>query len=134
MDNLKWVSLPARDSKPMIKVIAILGFFLMLLVGFVELSWVGLFIAFFVSIIVFMQFVFPTTFTINENTLIVEFLFSKKEYDFARIKSYYPDNTGVLLSPFISPSRLENFRGIYVRYGRENKEKIVGMIKERVKV
>jgi hypothetical protein len=81
-----------------------------------------------------MQFVFPTTFTINENTLIVEFLFSKKEYDFARIKSYYPDNTGVLLSPFISPSRLENFRGIYVRYGRENKEKIVGMIKERVKV
>lgn len=134
MDNLKWQSLPAKDSKPVIKVIAVLGFLLMLLVGFVELSWVGLIIAFLVSIIVFIQFVFPTTFTINDNTLIVEFLFSKKEYDFARIKSYYPDNTGVLLSPFIKPSRLENFRGIYVRYGKEEKEKIIGLIKERVKI
>lgn len=133
MDNFRWVSLPARDSRPVIKVIAVLGFFLMLLVGFVELSWVGAIVALIVSVIVFLQFVLPTAFTIKEKSITVEFMFSKKDYEFSRFKSCYPDNSGVLLSPFSSPSRLENFRGLYVRYGREEREKILGMIREKMK-
>ncbi|PIP14054.1 MAG: hypothetical protein COX48_02480 [bacterium (Candidatus Stahlbacteria) CG23_combo_of_CG06-09_8_20_14_all_34_7] len=133
MDNIRWVSHPAKDSKPVIKIIAVLGFLLMLLVGFIELSWVGLIIALLISVIVFLQFVFPTTFTLKEKTILIEFLFTKKEYELSRFKSFYPDNAGVILSPFIKPSRLENFRGIYVRYGKKEKENILESIKERLK-
>lgn len=133
MDNFKWISHPAKDSKTITKVIAVLGFLLMLLVGFVELSWVGVIIAFIVSLIVYLQFVFPTTFTLKENSILVEFLFTKREYELSRFKSFYPDNTGILLSPFIKPSRLENFRGLYIRFGREDKEKIILLIKEKIK-
>ncbi|MDD3803354.1 MAG: hypothetical protein PHW02_03075 [bacterium] len=132
MDSLKWVSLPARDSRPIIKVIAFLGFLLMLLVGLVELSWVGLIISILVSAVVFMQFVLPTTFTLDDKGVQVEFLFTKKVYEFSRFKSYYPDNAGVLLSPFVSPNRLENFRGLYVRFGREDKDKIIEIIKKQI--
>ncbi|MGE3063212.1 MAG: hypothetical protein AB7T10_06210 [bacterium] len=131
MDNFRWVSLPARDSKPIIKLTAVLGFFLMLLIGFVELSWVGMIVSVIVSAIVYLQFIFPTTFTIKEKTILVEFLFTKREYEFSRFKSFYNDNTGVLLSPFLKPSRLENFRGLYIRYGNEDKDKIINLIKNR---
>ena len=36
----------------------------------------------------------------------------------------YPGRRGVLLSPFLGPSRLENFRGFYLRYGKDNKTEV----------
>jgi hypothetical protein len=39
-----------------------------------------------------------------------------------RLKSYYPDRNGVLLSPFARPYWLENFRGVYLQYGRHRDE------------
>ncbi len=29
-----------------------------------------------------------------------------------------------MLSPFLAPSRLENFRGFYLRYGKDNKAEV----------
>ncbi len=43
-----------------------------------------------------------------------------KKWD--QIKSYYPDRNGVLLSPFVRPFWLENFRGVYMQYGRHRQE------------
>lgn len=39
-----------------------------------------------------------------------------------QIKSYYPDRNGVLLSPFARPHWLENFRGLYIQFGRHRQE------------
>jgi len=44
----------------------------------------------------------------------------KKEWSVYR--NFYPDPNGVLLSPFSTPSRLENFRGIYLRFGDNRRE------------
>lgn len=44
-------------------------------------------------------------------------------------RSFYPDKRGVLLSPFTRPSRLENFRGVYVRYDG-NKDEVDAFVKE----
>jgi hypothetical protein len=43
-----------------------------------------------------------------------------KKWD--QIKSYYPDKNGVLLSPFARPFWLENFRGLYLPFGRHRQE------------
>lgn len=49
-----------------------------------------------------------------------------------QINSYYPDKNGVLLSPFTRPTWLENFRGIYLQYGR-HREEVMKSLEERLK-
>ncbi len=46
-------------------------------------------------------------------------------------RSYYPDRYGVLLSPFSRPSRLENFRGLYLRF-TNNREEVLAFVKGKV--
>lgn len=47
-------------------------------------------------------------------------------------RSFYADRNGVLLSPFARPSRLENFRGIYLRFGACNRDEILDFIRRKV--
>jgi len=49
-----------------------------------------------------------------------------------QINSHYPDKNGVLLSPFAKQTWLENFRGIYLQYGK-HREEIMAMLKDRIK-
>ncbi|MBI5805424.1 hypothetical protein HZA73_05210 [candidate division TA06 bacterium] len=39
-----------------------------------------------------------------------------------QIKSFYPDRTGVLVSPFVNKTWLENFRGLYLQFGKHREE------------
>jgi len=62
----------------------------------------------------------------------VKFLFSQKEKDWTFYRSFYVDKNGVLLSPFERPSRLENFRGVYIRF-HQNKDRVVEFVSSRIK-
>ena len=48
-------------------------------------------------------------------------------------RSFYADRNGVLLSPFARPSRLENFRGVYVRFGDSKRHEILDFIQRKVR-
>ncbi|HBZ87029.1 MAG TPA: hypothetical protein DEO67_07815 [Candidatus Edwardsbacteria bacterium] len=50
-----------------------------------------------------------------------------------QINSYYPDKNGVLLSPFAKQTWLENFRGIYLQYGK-HRDQIMAVLRDKVKV
>lgn len=43
-----------------------------------------------------------------------------KKWD--QLRSYYPDRNGVQLSPYLKPSWMENFRGMYLQFGRHREE------------
>lgn len=76
-------------------------------------------------------FFFPTKYILQDDHIMIRSLlrtFSKK-WDF--FKSYYPDKNGVLLSPFPSPSRLENFRGVYIKFDN-NKTEVLGFIGRKI--
>lgn len=49
-----------------------------------------------------------------------------------QINSYYPDKNGVLLSPFARPTWLENFRGIYLQFGR-HREEVMQVLEDQLK-
>jgi hypothetical protein len=58
-----------------------------------------------------------------------------KKWD--NFKSVYPDNNGVLLSPFPDKSLLENFRGIYLLFPPKedkipNPEQVIAFIKQKI--
>lgn len=58
----------------------------------------------------------PTDYTFYSGGVESRFLGVHRRFTWQQFRSYYPDRHGVLLSPFARPSRLENFRGIYLRF------------------
>jgi len=100
METLSWVSHPARIRRTALIFTATLS-----------------------------TFFFPTKYEISKNKVKIKYLVNKVEKDIKSFRSYYPDKNGVLLSPFPRPSRLENFRGVYVRY-HQNKAEVDAFIKK----
>jgi hypothetical protein len=78
------------------------------------------------------QYFTPTTFELTGSKVRVTYIVNKVEKDWAQFRSYYADKNGVLLSPFTAPSRLENFRGLYIRFAA-NKDQVLEVVREKIK-
>jgi len=76
-------------------------------------------------------FFLPVKYSFYSDKVMIRFPFSKRSKPWRGFKSYYIDKRGILLSPFPNPSRLENFRGMYVRFGN-NKAEVVDFIKQKM--
>ena len=77
-------------------------------------------------------FFFPTTYTFQDDCIVVKSLLRRSSRQWDSFGSYYPDRNGVLLSPFPSPTRLENFRGVYIRF-ENNRSEVVEFIQRKIK-
>ncbi len=64
--------------------------------------------------------------------LIITSCCYRLERPWETFRSFYVDANGVLLSPFVRPTRLENFRGVYVRFGKHTPEKVIDFITSKV--
>lgn len=71
----------------------------------------------------------PTTYILNNEGITVKSIFRKSTRNWNYFKSYYPERKGVFLSPFPQPSRLENFRGLFVRFNN-NRTEVMEFIKQ----
>lgn len=77
------------------------------------------------------SFFLPATYILNDEGITVKSIFRKSTRNWGYFKSYYPEKKGIFLSPFPQPSRLENFRGLFVRFNN-NKTEVVEFIKQRL--
>ena len=93
-------------------------------------AFVTLLSAIFVTGSLYRYFV-PFQYELYENQLVVKAPFYRLTKPWEAFRSFYVDNNGVLLSPFAQPSRLENFRGVYVRFGT-NRSEIVDFIETKI--
>jgi hypothetical protein len=73
----------------------------------------------------------PFRYELYEHELVVSAPFYRVTKSWSDFRSFYTDNNGVLLSPFAKPSRLENFRGVYVRFGA-NRSEALDFIKNKI--
>ncbi len=74
------------------------------------------------------KFYFPTTYRMTPEGITIKTTTQTLHKPWSTYRSYYPDKNGVLLSPFLQPSRLENFRGLYVMFAG-NREEVLSYIK-----
>jgi len=74
---------------------------------------------------------FPTWYTLTDGGISVHTLVTKMKRPWSVYRSHWPDRNGVLLSPFPSRSRLENFRGIFIRY-EGNRDEVLAFVKRYV--
>ncbi len=77
------------------------------------------------------KFYFPTKYRLDQNGVTVKTTTQTLVKEWKLYRSCYPDKNGILLSPFASTSRLENFRGIYLMF-QENSEAVTAYCKERI--
>jgi hypothetical protein len=129
---LTWISHPLKKNKRNTLLVIL---FLVLAPVIVFISTQSLFFLLLALLILLgslSSFFLPTTYELYSDRIKVRFFLNTKEVEWKKYRSFYVDKNGVLLSPFEKPSRLENFRGIYLRFNK-NKEEVVNFIKERIK-
>ncbi len=77
------------------------------------------------------KFFLPTRYTFDSEGITVKTTTQTYTRPWSMFRSFYADKNGVLLSPFIAPSRLENFRGLYVTFDN-NSDAVLDFVKEHV--
>ena len=128
---LEWVSHPARRN---MKVTISVSLFLAVLIFLVYVLTYSIFFTVLAIIILYASlaaFYFPTRYRLDSEKIAVKTMTQTLHKNWSQYRSYYPDKNGVLLSPFVRPSRLENFRGLYIRFG-DNREEVTSFIKKRM--
>jgi hypothetical protein len=128
---MRWSAHPVkRNTKVSILVILFLFviWFLVYLITFSPLLTI-------LSVVIMLgslsPFFLPTYYELDDEKIKVKFFFNTKEKKWSMFRSFYVDKNGVLLSPFERPSRLENFRGLYVRFN-QNKDEVVDFVKSKI--
>lgn len=130
---LEWVCHPAKKN---IKITVLVTVFLIVLVAIVYYMTYSVWFALLGALILFgslATFYFPTRYILSEDKIIIKTNARTQEKTWAQYRSFYPDKNGVLLSPFVRPSRLENFRGVYIKFWF-NKDEVVAFVEKQIKV
>lgn len=77
------------------------------------------------------KYYFPTSYRLTNKRVIVKTTTQTLSKNWSAYRSFYRDKNGILLSPFIEPSRLENFRGVYL-ICRGNIDEVSSFVRDRV--
>lgn len=129
---LKWTSHPLKKSRKK-TVYLVLALFVIWSIVFwaTAYSWGFLFLAVLILTASLSPYFFPTRYELTQEQVKVFFLAVKKIKTWSEFRSYYPDKNGVFISPFAKPTRLENYRGLYLRYER-NQEEVLNFVKSKI--
>lgn len=81
--------------------------------------WVGMLL---ILISIWSYFI-PSRYTFYETKVIAKYIFMKVERKYKDFGCFYSDKHGVMLSTFKTPRRLDPFRGMSIRYSKDQLEK-----------
>jgi len=130
-DVLEWSSFLAAENKPRTLLVSL---FLIILFVVMYVSFGSLW--FIVSMLLLggslAPYFAPTRYRMTEEGVEAFQFFHTTRKTWESFRSYYEDRKGVLLSPFDRPSRLENYRGLYLRFG-DRRDEVMTYIKRRFK-
>lgn len=76
-------------------------------------------------------FYFPTRYFFYSDHFIVKTTLQSLRKEWSQYRSFYPDKNGVLLSPFGHPTRLENFRGLFIKFAG-NRDRVMEIVSSKI--
>jgi hypothetical protein len=125
--ELSWRSYPARRSLARTATVVVI---LIALFAFISWYTASLFMGLVLTMVVALSlasYFTPTWYTLTDEGIAVRTLVTKMQRPWSVYRSCWPDKNGVLLSPFPHPSRLENFRGVFIRF-EDNRDEVVRFV------
>ena len=114
----------------------LLGLFLVLLLLFIYVGFQLIYVVVLSAVFLIgslYKYFLPFHHQFDADKVIITSCCYKLERPWETFRSFYTDANGVLLSPFARPTRLENFRGVYVRFGKHSPEEIIDFITSKIK-
>lgn len=129
--SIEWTAHPVK-RKPLVSVLV--TFFIILVVVIVYYTMNSKTFAILAMVIMFVslaKFYFPTTYRLTRDRITIKTMTQTLHKDWSIYRSCYPDKNGILLSPFVRPSRLENFRGIYLIFSN-NRDEVINFVKAHI--
>jgi len=130
---IEWIAHPARQ-RPLAAVLV--GVFIAVIaVGIYSWTLSPIFTALATIILIgsLSGFYFPTHYRFYDDQVIVKYTVTTIKKDWSQFRTFYRDKNGVLLSPFPQPSRLENFRGLFLKFGDCDRKQVLEFIKAKIK-
>ena len=73
----------------------------------------------------------PTKFILSDEGITVDHLVYKRNFSWDQFKKFSAEKNGIFLSPFEKPSRIENFRGIFLIFNN-NKDEVTAFVKGKM--
>jgi len=127
-----WIFHPAKASWLVSTLLTVFLFLLLIMVYWLTQSRLFTLIGTVVLVGSMRSFYFPTEYKLFDDRIEVLYTISslKKSWDIYR--RVYPEKNGVFLSTFTRPTRMENFRGLFVKYGEADRERILEIIQNRI--
>jgi hypothetical protein len=74
------------------------------------------------------DFIFPVKFRVDADGVECSTVFKRTTIQWSQVRRCYLDDEGVKLSPLAQASRLEAFRGVYLRFNN-NRDEVVESVK-----
>lgn len=129
-ETLAWTSWPARERPRRAALLALLIAGIAALVGwsFHDALWgalAALMLGFSVA-----RFFAPTRYRFDAEGIEVSFMGLPRRRGWVEFRRFEAGPAGVFLSPFPARHRLDNFRGLYVMYGR-HREEVLAFVRRR---
>ncbi len=128
---LEWVCHPAKRNKTRTVIVTVFIALVVLGIYFWTFSMIFTVLAVIILTGSLAAYYFPTKYTFTENEIFIKSTTQRQTRKWSQYRSYYPDKNGVLLSPFGRPSRLENFRGVYIRFSG-NKDAVMAYVIRKI--
>ncbi len=128
---LQWTTLPFKLRPVAATIVALLILAIGVFVFYETESRMFGGLAMLVLFLSLSKFYLPTTFTLTDSSVSIKTTTQTIRKSWEQYRSYYPDKNGVLLSPFPEPSRLENFRGVYLMFGG-NREEVLRVVEQQI--
>ena len=128
---LEWRSHPVK-RRPLVSVLATL--FLTLVAAVVFFATESLGFALLALVVLFAslaRFYFPTSYRLSDRRITIKSATQTLHKDWSLYRSCYVDKNGILLSPYTRPTRLENFRGLFLLFA-DNREEVTAFVRARL--
>ena len=124
MEPFSWVSHPAKERPIVAIAVTVFSLVIFYVVHIIAANEIMVIVAIAIFFLSLSTFYFPTKYTVDDKQVSIKYLLNYNSKNMSAFRIMYPAYRGVLLSPFLTPSRAENFRGFYLRYGKNNKAEV----------
>ncbi|MFA5032313.1 MAG: hypothetical protein WC614_04760 [bacterium] len=127
---MNWQSFPFKDHPR--KTIFLMVFLVLFAIGIYfsfGLYWMIVSMIFFCTSI--SAYFLPTKYTMDDNGVTIKGIVAVRAKKWSEFGSCYKDKNGILLSPFDKPTRLDSYRGTYIRFNK-NAEEVTKFVKSKI--
>lgn len=130
--SLTWISHPfvERPRTSAVLIGFIVGLLIVIKVSFEAWFWVIFSVV--VLFISLARYFFPTRYELTEDAVTMKLLMVKQSRPWSYFRTFYKSARGVVLSPFLRPSRLDTYRGFHLLC-YQNRDEVIEFVSTKLK-